>query len=209
MKKEIIIFCIASFLFGLVLGMVIMNAHHKAAPVPMENIATEPSSTTMPETQGTQSEMNLPPGHPDLSVDYQKEIEKRLELLKQSPDDTKAMVEIAQYYFQIRKQDEALAWYEKAINKDKNNAEALSGAANIYLRTENTEKAKIYFQNALTVDKFNPQALLGLGWIKLHKEKDLKGAIALWELVLEHHPNYPFNDVLKEEIEKIKKQTAP
>lgn len=206
MKKTIFIFSISSFLFGFVLGMVVMNERHRHTVPIGENIASAPVQEEMTDTAGTQSEMKLPPGHPDITVNFQKEIDARLEIVKKSPDNVNAMVELAQLYSQTRQKDQALQWFEKALSKDKNNSEAFAGAAYIYLKDNNTYKAKEYFQNALKTDQYNPQALLGLGWIKLHKENDPKTAITLWETILQHHPNYPFNPELKEEIARIKKQ---
>ena len=66
MKKETIIFSIASFLFGSVLGMVIMNASQKQTPRIVQNVPQTPQTSSQPPMQNKDSNDNvsLPPGHP-------------------------------------------------------------------------------------------------------------------------------------------------
>lgn len=205
MKKEVIIFTIAGFLFGLVLGMVIMNARQKNIEMERRQ-RIEASAVQQENFNTTQEKQNLPPGHPDISIDYDKEIQKRKEILKSNPNDLKTMVELANLYIQTRQNQEALNWFEKVIEKDNKNLDSLAGAATIYLTLGEINKAKEYYQRALSVDSYNPGALLGLGWIKLHEEGDAKTAIKLWQSLIEHNPNYPLNKELQQEINRIKKE---
>jgi len=205
MKREIIIFSVASFLFGLVLGMVIMNSHQKDLKMVVEQKMKSEAAQRQDANQN-KDQQTLPPGHPDINIDYEQEIQKRKDIITANPNDLKTMVELANLYIQLRRNKEALTWFEKVIEKDNKNIDSLSGAAMIYLSLGETAKAKEYYKRVLDIEEYNPSALLGLGWIKLHKEDDAKGAIKLWELLIEHNPNYPLNRELKQELDRLKKE---
>lgn len=205
MKREVMIFSVASFLFGLVLGMVIMSSHQKDLKMAVEQ-GMRNGSVQQQNPNANKDQQNLPPGHPDINIDYDKEIQEREDIIKANPNDLRAMVELANLYIQVRRNKEALTWFERVIEKDNKNIDSLSGAATIYLSLGETDRAEEYYKRVLEIEEYNPGALLGLGWIKLHKEDDAKGAIKLWELLIEHNPNYPLNQELKQEIDRLKKE---
>lgn len=202
MKKEIIIMVISSFLFGIVIGFVITKSYYKKQ---IQKQAQIPKQTQVSIQQNANMQQNLPPGHPDISIDYEKEIQTKLDQLEKSPNDINLINDLAFLFEQTKKYDQALDLYEKALKINDKNIDALNGAATIYRLNNEIDKAMMLYQKVIEINKYDPSALLGLGWIALHIENNPKKAANIWQSLIDNNPNFMYKDLLQNEIHKLKK----
>jgi cytochrome c-type biogenesis protein CcmH/NrfG len=203
MKKEFIVFMIVSFLFGVVVGYVITKAAYKNR---LSNAGIEAVEEVPNQAKEDAGGLSLPPGHPDISKDYQKEIETKLKEVENAPSDINKINELAFLYEQMRRYGDALKWYNRALELNGDNIDALNGAATIYRLNNEINKAKELYNKVLKINKYDVNALLGLGWIALHVDNDPKEAARLWQLLIDNNPDFIYKEELQAEINKINKK---
>ena len=203
MKKEIRVAIISSFLFGMVIGFVTTTSYYKKQIQSQSQITKQTQKSIQ---QNANMPQNLPPGHPDISIDYEKEIQTKLNQLEKSPNDINLIIDLAFLYEQTRKYNEALNLYEKALQINDKNIDALNGAATIYRLNNEIDKAKVFYQKVIEISKYDPNALLELGWIALYIENNPKKAANIWQSLIDNNPDFIYKDLLQNEIDKIKKK---
>lgn len=95
--------------------------------------------------------------------------------------------------------EEAIKYFEEAIEKDANYAQAYAGLADSYLmlgdygyihEKEAYQKSKSFIMKALEIDATLSEALTALGFIKMEYEWDWEGAKRAYERAIQLNPNY-------------------
>jgi cytochrome c-type biogenesis protein CcmH/NrfG len=130
-----------------------------------------------------------------------------LEKLKQNPNDVELMAQVASIYAKAQQFDTSIEYCKRAI-KAKPSAQLYTFQASIYHAAGNEDLAIENLNHALEMDPTDANALLNLGMLKYRIKGDPKGAIALWEKLLQTNPNNPHRTEIQELIAKLKKQGA-
>ena len=110
--------------------------------------------------------------------------------LKIDPKSTEVVYMIAKFYQDMGKTKQAVDAYNKLLEMDSHNKNALYNLGAIeFARTKNTEKAKAYFTEAINADPQYGEAYFARA-VCFEDLKDLDNAIADYKLAVQYKPNY-------------------
>jgi len=110
--------------------------------------------------------------------------------LKINPKSTEVVYMVAKFYQDAGKTKQAVDAYNKLLEMDKQNKNALYNLGAIeYAKSKNPEKAKTYFTDAINVDPQYAEAYFARG-VCFEDLKDFENAIADYKLAVQYRPNY-------------------
>lgn len=98
------------------------------------------------------------------------------ELLRKEPEHPGALIEMGNLYFEEDKLDQALEYYDQALQSDPDLAEAVYNIANIYFSQKKYAAAIRYFETCVHMDPGFPEPYYNLGVV--HMALDRPGAAA-------------------------------
>jgi tetratricopeptide (TPR) repeat protein len=160
MTRDALVVGISGTLFGLIVGW-ILGSQMAAPPSPTPSAVT----TSSPPAEAA------PP--PPLDVERAAELERRA---RAEPRNAPVRVELADVYYDARRFDLAIPWYEAALTIDPKNVNASTDLAICYYYTNNIDRALTQIDRSLAVDPRHVKSLLNQGIIRFGKE-DLKGVL--------------------------------
>ncbi|MHC1736401.1 MAG: tetratricopeptide repeat protein [Ignavibacteriaceae bacterium] len=147
-----------------------------------------------PETGG--GEMNLRPDVMAKLNDLKKSVED-------SPNDTLKMRELADFYFESHKPDDAMLYYNKILAKDSRRTDILHNMTNIYYTQKEFGKAEEVTKRILTINKDDVFAHYNLGAIYA-TAGNKEDARKIWNEILKKYPQNPIKELIKESLSQIK-----
>jgi tetratricopeptide (TPR) repeat protein len=150
----------------------------------------------LPANTGT-----LPEGHP--KIDFQKEIDALLPLVKENPKDFHLLSQLGNLYYDMSKFNDAVIWYEKALVEKPDELGVRTDMGTSFHYVGQHSRALQEFETVLKKNPTFPQALHNMGIVKA-SAGDNKAAIALWEKLLATNPDYPGNPQVRENLAKLK-----
>ena len=171
MTREAIVVGISGTFFGLIVGWILGS--QMAAPPPAAPAAVTASAPA------------AEPPPPPLDVERAADLERRA---KAQPSDANVRIELANTYYDARRFDLAIPWYEAALAIDPKNVNASTDLAICYYYSNDINRALQQIDRSLAVDPRHVKSLLNQGIIRFGKE-DLKGAAESWEKVLAIAPD--------------------
>jgi cytochrome c-type biogenesis protein CcmH/NrfG len=127
-----------------------------------------------------------------------------LSQLKNNPTDVDTMIKVANLYYDGQAYPQAIEYYEKTLTLQPNNADVQTDVGTAYWYTGNPDKAIASFEKALAIRPDHPSTLFNLGIVKWQGKKDPKGAVVVWEKLLQTNPEYPQKDQVQMLIERAK-----
>ncbi|SDK74307.1 Tetratricopeptide repeat-containing protein [Maridesulfovibrio ferrireducens] len=95
-----------------------------------------------------------------------KEIRKLMDLMRDNPEDMKVQLELANAFMMIRAYDRAQTFFEKVVENEPANINALMGLGMCYYQAEKFDKAAEAFDKILLVDPDDSMAHFNTGIIK-------------------------------------------
>ena len=187
MTRDALVVGISGTLFGLIVGW-ILGSQMAAPPSPTPSAVT----TSSPPAEAA------PP--PPLDVERAAELERRA---RAEPRNAPVRVELADVYYDARRFDLAIPWYEAALRIDPKNVNASTDLAICYYYTNNIDRALTQIDRSLAVDPRHVKSLLNQGIIRFGKE-DLKGAAESWEKVVSIAPDSDEARMARQGLEGLK-----
>jgi tetratricopeptide (TPR) repeat protein len=172
MTREAIVVGISGTLFGLIVGWILGSQMTAPPPAPGAGVT---ASAGAPE--------QAPP--PPLDVERAADLERRA---KSQPADAGVRVELANLYYDARRFDLAIPWYEAALALDAKHVNASTDLAISYYYTNQIDRALAQIDKSLAVDPRHVKSLLNQGIIRFGKE-DRRGAAESWEKVVAIAPD--------------------
>jgi tetratricopeptide (TPR) repeat protein len=154
-----------------------------------------------PIPQGQMNSAALPEGHP--KIDFQKEIDTLLPLVKQNPKDFNLLSQLGNLYYDMGKHNEAVSWYEKALAERPDDLNVRTDMGTSLHYVGQNDRAVQEFDAVLRKNPTFPQALHNMGIVKSAKG-DNKSAIEVWEKLLVTNPDYPGNADVRANLAKLK-----
>jgi tetratricopeptide (TPR) repeat protein len=185
MKSDAIAFGIAGIAFGLIAGWIIGTQQAtvrtpEAAPVAAAPAAdTGPRAAILDETQ----------------VNALKAVADR------ETTNPKPRVELANLYFDAQKFDEAITWYEAALELNPNDVNVSTDLGVSYYYTNNPDKALEQLDRSLKIDPRHAKTLLNVGIVKAFAKQDLEGALKAWQQVIQLAPDSPEGQAAKRALD--------
>jgi len=149
--------------------------------------------------------------HPDMGagegMNIRPDILAKLNELKKSaedsPNDTLRMRELADFYFESHKPEDALIYYNKILAKYPKRRDILYSITNIYYTQKELGKAEEVTKRILAIDKDDVTAQYNLGAIYAasgNKEE----ARRIWNEILKKYPQNPIKEIINGSMGQIK-----
>jgi cytochrome c-type biogenesis protein CcmH/NrfG len=158
-----------------------------------------------PQTQSPQpvvaEQSDLPEGHPPVA-----QMEQVLELeehAKEHPEHVDVKIQLGNSYYDMRRFDKAVEWYQTAMEIDPSNVNVNNDLGTSYFAIGNSEKAIEILSKSLKLEPNNPVALQNLGWVHFSGE-EFGRAIEMWDRLIEAHPDYENIAQVKEHRDQAK-----
>ncbi len=156
----------------------------------------------------TSAPLSKPQEQPDDHEKIAKRIEAVTKILEKDPNNTKALVQLANDYFDTGNHEKAVEAYEKALKIDPRNADVLTDMGISYRKLGKPEIAAESFRKAVQADPDHAKALFHLGLVLKKDLNNPKGALDAWETFLKKAPDHPYVAMVKPGVEQLKQEVA-
>ncbi len=195
MKRDGILMLIAGIVFGAVAGFIVTRQYYvdkmDAAPAPAQNAAQTASQD--PQDQAKQ-DFN-PKQHEAMLEQIKAELAK-------DPKNVEKRVMLGNIYFDARKWDEAIPWYEQAVKLDPNNTDVLVDLGVCYRNAGRIDDALAMFKKALALDPNKKQAMYNEAVVYAFDKKDSGKARETLNKLEKAYPDDPMVKKLSEALDK-------
>jgi tetratricopeptide (TPR) repeat protein len=202
MRSDSIVFAIAGMCFGIILGWVIgtqQASKRTGAVVQMQSGTAEPAQSANQQASGTR-----PPAPP---LDEAK-VQGLMTIIKSDPKNAGAHVQLGNAYFDAERYADAIKWYEETLKLDPKDVDASTDLGVSYYYSSRTDEALKQFDYSLTLNPTHTKTLLNQGIVLAFGKRDLKGATAAWEKVVQLAPNSPEAQAAKQGLQGIAAATG-
>lgn len=188
MKRDAWIFGVSGAVFGVLVGWII-GTQRGTAPA-----ATPPPATAQ---QAPAAKNSAPPVDTQRAGDLEQQANAR-------PTDAAVRSELANLYFDARRFDLAIPWYQAALKLEPKNVNVSTDLAVSYYSTNEFDRALKQIDVSLAIDARHVKTLLNQGIIRAFGKNDLAGAAESWQKVVAIAPNSPEARIAREGLEGIK-----
>jgi cytochrome c-type biogenesis protein CcmH/NrfG len=174
MKAESILLAIGGIVFGLLVGWIIGDQQARSSgPVTV---------TQSPAPVPAVAETKQPPALDESQA-------QALATVAQNDDsNVAARVQLGNLYFDAERFAEATPWYQEAFALDPSNPDVSTDLGVSYYYSNQPDKALEQFDRSLEADPLHVKTLLNQGIVLAFGKRDLDGATASWQKVVEAAP---------------------
>ena len=192
MKSDSIAYVIAGICFGVILGWVIGTQQaRRPGPAPAPTAASPGPATTGNTAQ--QQPAPLDEGR----------VQALNTILKSDPKNVNATIQLGNTYFDAERWDDAITWYERALEIDPKNADASTDLGVSYYYSNRPDQALTQFERSLAISPTHTKTLLNKGIVLAFGKQDLKSAAAEWQKVVELSPDSPEGQAARRALDGI------
>ena len=161
-----------------------------------------PPVTTAPAPQTEATDVDAVGRPQETALD-----ETRVAVLKATaedmPDDVESRLALGDVYFEARRFEEAVPWYEVALALRPDHIDAGINLGVSYYYAGQIDLAVTQFERLLEVEPSNQRALLSLGIVKAFGLQDIEGASVLWQRAIDIAPNSPEGRAARDSLERM------
>ena len=177
MKAESVVFAIGGMVFGLLVGWVIgdRQGRRDVAAAAAVTVASAPAAP----------EARQPP-----VVDEGK-VMALTTIVQNDKKNATARVQLANLYFDAERFPDAIKWYEDALALEPKNVDVITDLGVSYYYSNEPDRALKQFDRSLGLDPKHVKTLLNQGIVLAFGKRDLDGASAAWQKVVEVAPDSP------------------
>jgi tetratricopeptide (TPR) repeat protein len=186
-KRDAWIFGVSGAVFGVLVGWII-GTQRGAGPLP-------PSPP--------QAVQQAPASQNAVTLDTARAAELEREATAR-PTDAAVRTELANLYFDARRFDLAIPWYQAALKLEPKNVNVSTDLAVSFYSVNDLDKALSQIDHSLLIDPRHVKTLLNQGIIRAFGKNDLAGAAESWQKVVAIAPNSPEARIAREGLEGIK-----
>ena len=215
MKKETIIAAGVFFCVGFLAGYVYhaqSSSSNSSAPESQTSVSgvspqaqEQPSafaagtSDEAPEAQSRDPRLQaLPPGHP--SVDLDSTVKLFEDQAAARPADPRPRLELANFLYDHKQFEQAVPWYQKALELDPRNLSARTDLGTCYFNLGRADEALREYRKSLEIDPRHQPTLYNMVLVNLEGTHNLAAARQAWEQLHGLNPQYPGLDRLKQSL---------
>jgi tetratricopeptide (TPR) repeat protein len=119
----------------------------------------------------------------------------------QNPKDPNIPLKLANYLYDQKQYDQAIEWYERALELDPKNVNAHTDLGTAYFYTGRPKEALREYRKSLDLNPRHEPTMLNVVVVNLEGTHDLAAAQAAWERLHEVNPNNPALADLKQKLE--------
>ena len=219
MKKETIIAAVVFFSVGFLAGYVYHAQSSSSSSNAPESRTSGPSVSPQAQDQpsafaaGTSDEAReapeaqsrdprlqaLPPGHPP--VDAASTIKVLEHQAAARPGDPRPRLELANFLYDHKQFEQAIPWYQKALELDPRNVGARTDLGTSYYNLGRADEALREYRKSLEIDPRHQPTLYNMVLVNLEGTHNFAAARQAWEQLHGLNPQYPGLDRLKQSLE--------
>ena len=190
MKRDAWMYGVSGAVFGVLVGWIIGTQRAAPAPAPVAASAQPPAAA---------SSQNTPVVDTARVADLEGQAKAR-------PNDAVVRTDLANLYFDARRFDLAIPWYEAALKLDAKNVNVSTDLAVAYFSVNELDRALKQVDYSLTLDPKHVKTLLNQGIFLAMGKQDLVGAAASWEKVVALAPDSAEARIARQGLDGIKSQ---
>ena len=158
MRKDSVVFGIAGIFFGILVGWIIGS--QQAAPAPQPAAATATA--------------NAAPAQTAPALDESRAATLR-SAAERDPRDAEARIELGNLYFDSERFEDAVKWYEQAVQVAPQNVNASTDLGISYYYTNQPDRALAQFERSLAIDPNHSKTLLNVGIVRALRQAGSRG----------------------------------
>jgi cytochrome c-type biogenesis protein CcmH/NrfG len=193
MKSEAIAYVVAGICFGIILGWVIGTQQARRS-------GTAPAPVAANQTSGTVQQQ--------APVLDEGRVQALNTILQNDPKNVNATVQMGNVYFDAERWDDAIKWYERAVQLDPRNADASTDLGVSYYYNNKPDQALAQFEKSLAISPTHTKTLLNKGIVLAFGKQDLKAAETEWQKVVDLAPESPEGQAARRALEGIRSAHA-
>jgi cytochrome c-type biogenesis protein CcmH/NrfG len=193
MKSEAIAYVVAGICFGIILGWVIGTQQARRSGTAPAPVAANQSSGTVQQ---------------QAPVLDEGRVQALNTILQNDPKNVNATVQMGNVYFDAERWDDAIKWYERAVQLDPRNADASTDLGVSYYYNNKPDQALAQFEKSLAISPTHTKTLLNKGIVLAFGKQDLKAAETEWQKVVDLAPESPEGQAARRAIEGIRSAHA-
>ena len=126
--------------------------------------------------------------------------------LQANPNDASIATKIGNLYDDAKMYPKAIEYYEKSVKLSPANPDVLTDLGTAYFYNGNPDQALKDFDRALKVRPNYAQTLFNMGIVKWQGKNDIKGAVAVWNQLLQTNPDYPDKQKVEDLLAQARQQ---
>jgi cytochrome c-type biogenesis protein CcmH/NrfG len=191
MKSDSIAYVVAGICFGVILGWVIGTQQARRPSVP----AAPAAPAAGQPTTGTTARQAPP-------LDEGR-VQSLNTILQSDPKNVNATIQLGNVYFDAERWDDAIKWYERAVELDPKNADASTDLGVSYYYSNRPDQALTQFEHSLAISPTHTKTLLNKGIVLAFGKQDLKAAAVEWQKVVELAPASPEGQAARRALDGI------
>ena len=193
------------YLYGLVAAIAIITLIIVSQTTGDEKVAGDISNKEMPMDD---VHKNLNKGMMDnpTGANVSEEVKHKLDVMKKdvdaNPNDTLKIREYADFLAAAHKPDDAIVYYQKILDKDKNRKDVYFALTFVYYNQKNLVKAEEVTLQMYKLFPNDPMVNYNLGAIEATKGNKDK-AREIWNNLVKNHPNDKTSELAKNSLNKL------
>lgn len=207
MKRDTLITALVFLAFGFLAGYIYRaQAGHNAT---VEVQAGDPTPSSGPGTSGAAGSVGsgpgasaavLPPGHP--AINDATLVQALEDQANSNPRDPAPPLKLADYLYDHRKYEQAISWYQKALQLDPTNVNASTDLGTCYFNVGRADDALKQFHRSLAIEPRHQPTLYNIIVVEMEGKHDYKAAADAWETLHRLNPAYPKLEELKQSLDQ-------
>lgn len=210
MNKDHARFLISGILFGFLVGYLVAYGIHEPRVKSIADPVPAAGNIGMTETQAPrgmpQAAGGGPPGGGSNEVMEQvfAKVGALKEAIQKNPKDTAALTQLANFYQDAGKFDQAVEYYRKALALKPDDVNPRTDMGICLREMGKPDEAIAEFRRSIALDPKHWQTWLNLGIVSLYDKHDPAAAASAFGKVEELNPSYPDLQTLKDEVRKAR-----
>jgi cytochrome c-type biogenesis protein CcmH/NrfG len=170
---------------------------------PSENVvdASAAESATNPSP-------NAPPTPERMKKMADVQAAPLLDQLKSDPGNAALLAKVGNVYYDTQQYPTAIDYYRRALQLQPANAAVRTDMATGIWYSGDADTAIREFNKALSYEPTNPNTLFNLGVVEWQGKMDVKGALAVWQQLLDTNPNYESKEKVYQLMAEAKKHSS-
>jgi tetratricopeptide (TPR) repeat protein len=181
-----------------------------SAPTTSAQVASAPSPGGNPDQSAPPnfSSMAGLPSAEELKKAADEQAAPLLEHLKTDPNNAALLAQVGNIYYDVKQYPTAIDYYERSLKSQANNSSVRTDLGTAYWYTGNADAAIAQFNKVLSYEPNKADTLFNLGVVEWQGKKDVNGAVATWQKLLDTNPNYEAKDKVMQIVAQAKQSAG-
>jgi tetratricopeptide (TPR) repeat protein len=208
LPMPLLVMCAVCLAAGFMAGYLLRGS----APVPLRTPSNAAQAIASPQAMGqpgepppaAQQAPHKMPTLDDMKRMADKKAEPLLEKLKSDAKNPQLNNQVGLIYESAHQFKSAAGYFEKSLQYEPRNIGVRADYASCLYYTGDIDGAIAQLNQSLAYDPKHAGTLMNIGIMKLEGKRDVDGAVAAWEKLLQYHPDFPQKDSLRHMITQAK-----